>query len=102
MLTWPELTKHNKKMTLTIAFNYGGRIEIADAVKQIVEEAKAGNLKGKVTRPHHPNQRRAAPEQLPPLASRLQRALVHPSLLARLRERTPLRSHTRLPKEKPP
>jgi undecaprenyl diphosphate synthase len=44
-----EMTKHNRKMTLTIAFNYGGRIEIADAVRQIVEEAKAGKLKGKVT-----------------------------------------------------
>jgi undecaprenyl diphosphate synthase len=44
-----ELTQHNTKMTLTIAFNYGGRIEIADAVKQIVDEAKAGKLRGKIT-----------------------------------------------------
>lgn len=32
-----ELTKKNKTMTLTIAFNYGGRAEIVDAVKEIVE-----------------------------------------------------------------
>jgi len=30
------LTKHNRKLTLTIAFNYGGRAELADAVQAIV------------------------------------------------------------------
>ena len=30
------LTKHNTTMTLTIAFNYGGRAELVDAVKQLV------------------------------------------------------------------
>ena len=33
-----ELTKNNKAMTLNIAFNYGGRAEIVDAVKQLVAE----------------------------------------------------------------
>jgi undecaprenyl diphosphate synthase len=33
-----ELTKRNKTMTFTIAFNYGGRAEIVDAVRRIVEE----------------------------------------------------------------
>ena len=33
-----ELTQHNKTMTLTIAFDYGGRAELVDAVKAIVEE----------------------------------------------------------------
>ncbi len=32
-----ELTRKNKTMTFTIAFNYGGRAEIVDAVKAIVE-----------------------------------------------------------------
>jgi undecaprenyl diphosphate synthase len=32
-----ELTKSNRTMTLTIAFNYGGRAEIVDAVRRIVE-----------------------------------------------------------------
>jgi undecaprenyl diphosphate synthase len=41
-----ELTKHNTKMTLTIAFNYGGRTEIADAVKGIVEDHDKGRLRG--------------------------------------------------------
>jgi undecaprenyl diphosphate synthase len=33
-----ELTKRNKRMTLTIAFNYGGRAEIVDAVRALVAE----------------------------------------------------------------
>jgi undecaprenyl diphosphate synthase len=32
-------------MTLTIAFNYGGRVEIVDAVKQIVRDHDAGKLR---------------------------------------------------------
>jgi undecaprenyl diphosphate synthase len=31
-----ELTEHNTRMTLTIAFNYGGRAEIVDAIRSIV------------------------------------------------------------------
>lgn len=33
-----ELTRHNSKMTLTIAFNYGGRAEIVDAVRQMLAD----------------------------------------------------------------
>lgn len=33
-----ELTKRNRRLTLTIAFNYGGKAELVDAVRQIVEE----------------------------------------------------------------
>jgi undecaprenyl diphosphate synthase len=33
-----ELTRKNKTMTFTIAFNYGGRAEIVDAVKQLVAD----------------------------------------------------------------
>ena len=33
-----ELTAGNKVMTLTIAFNYGGRAEIVDAVRTLVEK----------------------------------------------------------------
>jgi len=32
------LTERNRTMTLTIAFNYGGRAEIVDAVRSLVEE----------------------------------------------------------------
>jgi len=33
-----DLTRENRQMTLTIAFNYGGRAEIVDAVRRIVAE----------------------------------------------------------------
>jgi len=33
-----ELTKNNKRITVCIAFNYGGRAEILDAVRRIVKE----------------------------------------------------------------
>ena len=32
-----ELTKHNERIVLNVAFNYGGRTEILDAVRRIVE-----------------------------------------------------------------
>ena len=35
------LTKNNREMTLTIAFNHGGRAEIIDAVKQMLEDGVA-------------------------------------------------------------
>jgi undecaprenyl diphosphate synthase len=39
------LTAKNRRMTLTFAFNYGGRAELTDAVQAIAEEVKAGKLK---------------------------------------------------------
>ncbi len=33
-----ELTKHNTKLTFTIAFNYGGRAEVVDAVKSLIAD----------------------------------------------------------------
>ena len=33
-----ELTRANRTLTLTIAFNYGGRAEIVDAVKKIIQD----------------------------------------------------------------
>ena len=48
-----ELTKRNKTMTLTIAFNYGGRAEIVDAVKALVAEGiKADKVDEKAIRRH--------------------------------------------------
>ena len=40
-----ELTQHNTGTTFTIAFNYGGRAEIVDAVKQLTADVCAGKLK---------------------------------------------------------
>ncbi|HVL89977.1 MAG TPA: polyprenyl diphosphate synthase [Actinomycetota bacterium] len=39
-----EMTRRNKAMTLTIAFNYGSRAEITDAVKAIAGQAASGAL----------------------------------------------------------
>ena len=33
-----DLTQHNSGMTLNIAFNYGGRAEIIDAVKEMIDD----------------------------------------------------------------
>ena len=33
-----EMTRDNRRMTLTLAFNYGGRAEIVDAVRSLVAE----------------------------------------------------------------
>ncbi|HEX6417794.1 MAG TPA: polyprenyl diphosphate synthase [Acidimicrobiales bacterium] len=41
-----EMTRHNRVMTLTLAFNYGGRAEIVDAVRALVA---AGTPADKVT-----------------------------------------------------
>jgi len=44
-----ELTQHNKTMTLTIAFNYGGRAEIIDAVQAMMRDGvKADKVTEKV------------------------------------------------------
>ncbi len=40
-----ELTRRNRRMTLTFAFNYGGRAEIVDAARGIAADAVAGRLR---------------------------------------------------------
>ena len=39
-----ELTKGNRKLTLTMCVNYGGRAEIADAAAAMAREVRAGRL----------------------------------------------------------
>ena len=39
-----ELTKDNRRLTLTMCVNYGGRAEIADAAATIAREVQAGRL----------------------------------------------------------
>ena len=38
------LTARNRRMTLTFAFNYGGRAELTDGVRAIARDVKAGRL----------------------------------------------------------
>jgi undecaprenyl diphosphate synthase len=41
-----DLTRANARMTLNIAFNYGGRTEIVDAVRRLLVDHDAGRLRG--------------------------------------------------------
>lgn len=48
-----ELTRRNNKMTLVIAFNYGGRAELVDAIKSMIESGiKADKVSEKTIRQH--------------------------------------------------
>lgn len=40
-----QLTRHNDTLTLTMCVNYGGRLELVDAVRRIAREAADGRLK---------------------------------------------------------
>jgi undecaprenyl diphosphate synthase len=40
-----ELTKHNDKLTLVVAFNYGARQEIVRAARRLAEQVAAGTIK---------------------------------------------------------
>ena len=45
-----ERSKHRQKMTLIVAFNYGGRREVENACRQIAERVKAGEIEpGEIT-----------------------------------------------------
>ena len=44
-----RMTARNGKLTLTIALNYGGRTEIVDAVRRVLDDREAGRLRGRVT-----------------------------------------------------
>ena len=41
-----RMTDGNRKLTLIIALNYGGRTEVVDAVKRLVEDRDAGRVRG--------------------------------------------------------
>jgi undecaprenyl diphosphate synthase len=60
------LTHANGGMTLTIAFNYGGRIEIADAVCRLLADHDAGRLKGEKITPESITRRLYHPDMPDP------------------------------------
>ena len=91
-----ELTKHNRRMVMTMAFNYGGRAEIVDAVRALVAEGiPADKVDEKAIRappllprharprPGHPDLGRDAHLELPAVGDRLQRAGLPRDPLAR-------------------
>lgn len=39
-----EMTRANRRMTLTVAFNYGGRAELVDAARRLATDARARRL----------------------------------------------------------
>ena len=49
LLVAEKQTVRNKGLTFTMCVNYGSRIEIVDAINQIVEDSKSGKLNGALT-----------------------------------------------------
>jgi undecaprenyl diphosphate synthase len=98
-------TAHNDAFHLQVAFNYGGRADIVDAARALVQEAAEGRLDPDAltdamferrlstangpTGPDRPHQRRAAALQLPPLGGGLRRVRVPGRAVARLRAGAP-------------
>ena len=105
-----ELTKHNRRMVMTMAFNYGGRAEIVDAVRALVAEGTPGQQDRREgdppppllprharPRPGDPHLGRDADLELLAVGDRLQRAGLPRDALARHAPPPPLRGGHRLP-----
>ena len=108
-----DLTQSNGGLTLVVAFNYGGRQELASAVRRIAERVRDGSLAPEAvtvetvadhldtagiprSRPHRAHVGRAAAFQFPHVAKCLRRVRVHARPLAGLRPRSARRSARRL------
>jgi undecaprenyl diphosphate synthase len=57
-----RLTAGNRKMTLVIALNYGGRAEVVDAVKRLLHDHDAGRLRGERIGPRSISRRLYLPD----------------------------------------
>ena len=85
----------NTGLILNVAVNYGGRLEITQAARDIGPVPVYGP--GKRRGPAHPSRCGQAGQQFPPVADGLCRVLVHPALLARFHQGYPGRSDSILP-----
>jgi len=100
-----ELTKKNRTMTMTMAFNYGGRAEIVDAVKALVAEGiSPAKVDEKAIRRHlyfpdmpDPDLGRDPDLELLAVGDRLQRVDLPRGPLARHAAEAPLRGRHRVP-----
>ena len=98
------LTHDNQALTLTIAANYGGRWDIAQACAQLAQRAVNGEIdpathhggehrtfsqpgRRSRTRSFHPHRRRAAHQQFSVVAAGLHRDVFHPGPVAGFRSR---------------
>jgi undecaprenyl diphosphate synthase len=61
-----EMTHANTGLTLTMAFNYGGRVEIVDAVKRLLSDHDAGRLRGEKLSPESISSRLYRPDMPDP------------------------------------
>ena len=90
-----ETTAANDRITLFVAFNYGGRAEIVDAARRFTggtEEEFAPLLYAPEMHDpdlDHPHERRAAAVQLPAVAVGVLRAALHRRAVAGLLARRP-------------
>jgi undecaprenyl diphosphate synthase len=57
-----NLTRGNSRMQLVIAFNYGGRVEVLDAVRTLLAEHDAGKVIGKRITPESISRRLYLPD----------------------------------------
>ena len=93
-MEWAEATTAaNERITLFVAFNYGGRAEIVDAARGFEGDDRGGvrapplRARDERPRPADPDQRRAADLELPALAVRLLGVRLPRRALARLHPR---------------
>ena len=108
-------TAENTRLDLWVALNYGGRAEIVDAARRLVEDgvprgrgrrgrARVAAVRTGASRPGpvDPHVRGGPHVELPSLAARLCRARLRRHALARLRCRGPARRARRVREARPP
>ena len=110
MAALEDETSGNDRLDLWIAFDYGGRAELVDAARRLVEagmptrRGRRGRFRGRASTrpgaarpgPADPHVRRAADLELPALAARLRGARLRRQALAGLRRGRPARRARRV------